>query len=105
MPPPAIARRQALQKLSSAIFGSTYNPTASRNGNKVLRQRLRGPALLDYYPAPQVKLSALIRAFPDLKLVDEEEEVRRADIDALKRRGKGAPKKGEGRRATKGKRR
>ena len=105
MPPPPAARVQALKKLSSAIFGTTYNPSASRNGNKILRQRLRGPALLDYYPATQVRLSSVVRAFPELKLVDEEEEVRKQDIDALKRRGKGAPKKGEGRRAAKGKKR
>lgn len=61
--------------------------------------------MLDYYPATQVRLSSVVRAFPELKLVDEEEEVRKQDIDALKRRGKGAPKKGEGRRAAKGKKR
>ncbi|BFZ53179.1 mitochondral 37S ribosomal protein S27 [Savitreella phatthalungensis] len=102
---PALALRQrALKQLSARVFGETWNPEALRNGNKILRRRLRGPALLDYYPAQHVKLTEVNKLFPELKLVDQEEEQRLSDVDALKRRGKGAPKKGEGRRAAKGKR-
>ena len=80
------ARLNDLAKASSKIFSTTYNPTASRNGNKILRQRLRGPALRDYYPTENVKLQTIIRAFPELGLVDEAEEIRKADVDARKRR-------------------
>ncbi|ORY78677.1 mitochondrial ribosomal subunit S27-domain-containing protein [Protomyces lactucae-debilis] len=100
-----IARIQALQKLSCSIFNRVHNPTAQRFGNKILRQRLRGPALLDYYPTENVKLQTIIRAFPELGLVDEAEEIRKADVDARKRRGKGPPPKGQGRRAAKNKKR
>lgn len=86
MPPPSPARLQALAKVSCNIFSTTFNPTASRNGNKILRQRLRGPALLDYYPTENVKLQTVIRAFPELGLLDEAEEIRKADVDARKRR-------------------
>lgn len=86
MAPPPAARLQALARASCNIFSSTYNPTASRNGNKILRQRLRGPALLDYYPTENVSLQTIIKSFPELKLLDEAEEIRKADVDARKRR-------------------
>lgn len=86
MAPPSAARLQALAKASCDIFSTTFNPTASRNGNKILRQRLRGPALLDYYPTESVKLQTVVRAFPELGLVDEAEEIRKSDVDARKRR-------------------
>lgn len=86
MGPPTAQRLQALAKVSCNIFSTTFNPTASRNGNKILRQRLRGPALLDYYPTENVKLQTVIRAFPELGLLDEAEEIRKADVDARKRR-------------------
>ena len=84
--PPSAARLQALAKASCNVFSTTFNPTASRNGNKILRQRLRGPALLDYYPSENVSLQTVIRAFPELNLLDEAEEIRKADVDARKRR-------------------
>lgn len=86
MAPPTAQRLQALTKVSCNIFNTTFNPSGSRNGNKILRQRLRGPALLSYYPTENVKLQTIIRAFPELKLVDEAEEIRKSDVEAKKRR-------------------
>lgn len=46
-------------------------------GNKVLRQRLRGPALASYYPRKTVGIRDVIKQFgPDLTTFDEEEEDR-----------------------------
>lgn len=45
-------------------------------GNKILRQRLRGPSLVKYYPPKQPGLNQLLKDFKHLELegVDEEFE-------------------------------
>ena len=46
-------------------------------GNKVLRQRLRGPALASYYPRKLVTIKDLQREFnTDYTIINEEEEDR-----------------------------
>lgn len=45
-------------------------------GNKILRQRLRGPALASYYPRRIVTIKDLQREFPDFTIINEEEEDR-----------------------------
>jgi hypothetical protein len=51
-------------------------------GNKVLRQRLRGPALAAYYPRKLVSLKDIKREFgPHLTSWDEEEEDRLEHIE------------------------
>ena len=94
----ALAKRLVeLQKVSCSVFGTTFNPTGARLGNRVLRQRLRGPALLDYYPDRYIvadTLRKLRRLDPDTfsaKSLHEENRV--ADIETRRRRGKGTPKK------------
>lgn len=55
----------------------TYNPEGVRMGNKVLRQRLRGPALASYYPRKAATIRDLQREFgPDLLAFDEWDEDR-----------------------------
>lgn len=60
------------------IFSQTYNPDRLRLGNKVLRQRLRGPALASYYPRKSVTFRDLADTFKPLGLEtwNEEEEDR-----------------------------
>lgn len=65
------------------------------SGRKVLRKPLIGPIVAAYYPERLAKLDKLF--------VDPEETRRVIKLERLKRRGKGPPKKGEGKRATKGK--
>jgi small subunit ribosomal protein S33 len=48
--------------------------------------------MMKYYPEI-FKISDINKRFPELELVDEDESQRLADIEALKARGKGAPKK------------
>ncbi|KAG6897877.1 hypothetical protein C0992_009675 [Termitomyces sp. T32_za158] len=48
--------------------------------------------MLNYYP-PEINLAQLARKYPELELVDEDEEQRLQDIEDRKKRGKGAPKK------------
>jgi len=62
------------------IFSTTFNPEGTRTGNKVLRQRLKGPALAAYYPRRTATLRDLRTAYPDLETWDEDEEDRLENI-------------------------
>lgn len=60
------------------IFSTTFNPEGLRTGNKVLRQRLKGPALAAYYPRRVATTKDLQKAFAglDVETWDEKEEER-----------------------------
>ncbi|PGH00615.1 hypothetical protein GX51_05714 [Blastomyces parvus] len=84
-----------LVKAQCRIFSHTYNPEQQRLGNKILRERLRGPALAAYYPQRIGTLKELEEAYDalGLRFVDYPEGKRLAVIEKLQSRGKGAPKK------------
>ncbi|CAO3577653.1 unnamed protein product [Absidia cylindrospora] len=94
-PAASAARLTELAQLSSKIFGTVYNPTAARTGNKVLRQQLLGPSMVQYNPTPFIHFRNLKALYPELGLVDMDEKARLDEISRRKRRGKGAPKKGK----------
>lgn len=77
------------------IFSLNFNPQRLRLGNKVLRQRLRGPALAAWYPRKTVSFRDLQDAYRPLGLTvfDEYEDDREEAIQIAKLRGKGRPKK------------
>ncbi|KAL0090849.1 mitochondrial ribosomal subunit S27-domain-containing protein [Phycomyces blakesleeanus] len=100
----APAKLAQLAQLSCKIFQTVYNPTSARTGNKVLRQRLLGSTLTQYHPEKLVHFRDLKAMFPELDLVNTEENERLEEIARRKRRGKGAPKKGQGKRASNKKR-
>nr|OQO07769.1 hypothetical protein B0A51_17410 [Rachicladosporium sp. CCFEE 5018] len=82
-----------LLKLRASIFQTTFNPTGARLGNKILRQRLRGPAFAAYYPRRTATFSDLRKLYPGFETYDEFEEDRLEGVMITKSRGKGAPKK------------
>src|SRR5262245_9139222 len=86
------SRLAALARLRCQIFQTAYNPENTRTGAKYLRARLRGPSMVRYYP-PQLDIPAIMREYPQLELVNQQEEQRLADLADRKRRGKGPPKK------------
>ncbi|CAN8103734.1 unnamed protein product [Discula destructiva] len=92
--------RQRLLELIQArcrIFATTYNPDGVRTGNKILRQRLKGPALAAYYPRKLWSLRDLTdKIGPALETLNDEGDERLEHIARLKARGKGAPKKKSG---------
>ncbi|KTW29566.1 uncharacterized protein T551_02182 [Pneumocystis jirovecii RU7] len=90
---PSKKRLQEVATVVSRIFGTTFNVDCRRNGNRILRQRFRGPAILDYYSRMDINPKTIIRSFPELKLSDPVEEARKADVDRRRRRGKGPPAK------------
>ncbi|GES65609.1 putative mitochondrial 37S ribosomal protein S27 [Aspergillus terreus] len=85
----------SLAKVQCRIFSATFNPDRLRLGNKILRQRLRGPALASWYPKKTVSFRDLQDAYRPLGLTtfDEVEDDREEAIQIAKLRGKGRPKK------------
>ncbi|RKP12412.1 mitochondrial ribosomal subunit S27-domain-containing protein, partial [Piptocephalis cylindrospora] len=101
------SRRMQAAELSARIFSQVWNPTGVRTGNKVLRQRPRAEHVLSYYPKPAVNfkefrefLNADVCAWSGSPIVDVDEAERVEKLDRARRRGKGTPKKGQGKRAT-----
>ncbi|KAJ1675261.1 mitochondral 37S ribosomal protein S27 [Spiromyces aspiralis] len=101
------ARKLKVAELSARIFGNNFNPTNARTGHYIIRKPLAGETIYSWYPRPEMvkrcRFKRIDRAFPELSLFNLDEEERLDTVERLKRRGKGAPKKGEGRRATLGK--
>ncbi|ETN41118.1 uncharacterized protein HMPREF1541_03053 [Cyphellophora europaea CBS 101466] len=89
------SRLLELTKLQSSLFSTTFNPSRLRLGNKVLRQRLRGPALVSYYPRKSATIEDMLQSFKRFGLEgwNEREEDRLEGLQIAKMRGKGAPKK------------
>jgi small subunit ribosomal protein S33 len=64
------------------IFSTVYNPDGLRLGNKVLRQRLRGPAFAAYYPRRRVTVKDMNNLFgPEVQTWDDYEQERVEYID------------------------
>ncbi|UNI20035.1 hypothetical protein JDV02_006165 [Purpureocillium takamizusanense] len=88
------ARIVELMKAQCQVFATTFNPKGVRMGNKILRQRLKGPAVAAYYPRKTATIRDVKREFgPHLTTWDDAEEDRFEYIEELKERGKSAPKK------------
>ncbi|KAH9616637.1 hypothetical protein KSS87_019785 [Heliosperma pusillum] len=77
----------------SQIFGHIINPTSQRTAHKVLRKKLIGAKVAEWYPY-DIK-------HDDPQILAQKQEERLSKNEMLKRRGKGPPKKGQGRRASK----
>ncbi|KAI9178941.1 mitochondral 37S ribosomal protein S27 [Blastocladiella emersonii ATCC 22665] len=94
-------KTRSLQQLASTVFQTVHNPTHARTGHRILRERLAGPRLTSYYPPEFLSVKKLNAALEPagIKLTDYEEVLRLEKIRGLKARGKGAPKKGEGKQA------
>ncbi|XP_068319508.1 small ribosomal subunit protein mS33-like [Pyrus communis] len=75
------------------IFGHVINPTGPRSAHKILRKKLIGEKVAQWYPYDIKK--------DDPRIMAMEEQERLSKLEMLKRRGKGPPKKGQGRRAAK----
>ncbi|XP_068163125.1 small ribosomal subunit protein mS33 [Antennarius striatus] len=101
--PSVYAARMA--RLSAQIFGELVRPTDARS-MKVVRMFQEPPLarrkeVYDWYPQHNV-YSAMTKKLRFLGLFRDEHEDFREEICRLKKlRGKGKPKKGEGKRASK----
>lgn len=95
----APSRLAALTRLRCSVFQTSYNPTSARTGAKYLKARLRGPSMVQYYPKI-LSFSDIIKASPEMELIDMKEEQRLRDVEDKKARGKGAPKKAKSKGAS-----
>ncbi|KAJ0054736.1 hypothetical protein Pint_00125 [Pistacia integerrima] len=75
------------------IFGHVLNPTGQRSPHKLLRKKLIGEKVSQWYQQ-DIKID-------DPHLMARKEQERLSKLQMLKRRGKGPPKKGQGKRAAK----
>ena len=80
-------------QLQCRLFNQTYNPNHLHTGNRILRERLIGPALASYYPPRAVTHRTFRKLFPRLEGADPHEIDRVEGLTILKSKGKGAPKK------------
>ncbi|KAM7184119.1 Mitochondrial ribosomal subunit S27 domain containing protein [Rhypophila sp. PSN 637] len=89
------ARILDLMKAQCQLFSTTFNPDGIRTGNKILRERLKGPSVVSYYPRKMFTYRDFMTEFKNLDLfVENEEEADRLEhLAGVKARGKGAPKK------------
>ncbi|XP_064983409.1 uncharacterized protein LOC135648911 isoform X3 [Musa acuminata AAA Group] len=83
----------ALAQARARIFGHVLNPLGKRSPHKILRKKLIGDKVAQWYPYDIKNDDPLVLA--------REEKLRLAKLEMLKRRGKAPPKKGPGRRAVK----
>ncbi|XP_059626773.1 small ribosomal subunit protein mS33-like [Cornus florida] len=89
----AEAAIQGLTEVRAKIFGHVLNPTGAKSSHKILRKKLIGEKVAQWYPYDIKKDDPLVMA--------QEEQERIAKLEMLKRRGKGPPKKGQGKKAKK----
>uniref|UniRef100_A0A9I9CEI3 Small ribosomal subunit protein mS33 n=3 Tax=Cucumis melo TaxID=3656 RepID=A0A9I9CEI3_CUCME len=89
----AAAVSKGVTEARARIFGHILNPTGQRSTHKLLRKKLIGDKVAQWYPYDIKKDDPLVMA--------RLEQERLSKLEMLKRRGKGPPKKGQGRRAAK----
>jgi small subunit ribosomal protein S33 len=71
--------KEKIQRVAARIFQSAYNETNVPTGRKLLKKAFYGPMLFE----------------------DPDDKRRKVKLERMKRRGKGPPKKGEGKRSKK----
>ncbi|WMV39521.1 hypothetical protein MTR67_032906 [Solanum verrucosum] len=89
----AAAAIEGVTEARARIFGHVLNPTGQRSSHKVLRKKLIGEKVSQWYPHDIMKDDPLVMA--------RQEQERLSKLEMLKRRGKGPPKKGQGKQAKK----
>ncbi|KAL3828114.1 hypothetical protein ACJIZ3_016916 [Penstemon smallii] len=89
----AEAAKKGVTEARAKIFGHVLNRTGQRSPHKLLRKKLIGEKVAGWYPYDINKDDPLILA--------RKEQERLNKLEMLKRRGKGPPKKGQGKRAKK----
>ncbi|XP_076943675.1 small ribosomal subunit protein mS33-like [Bidens hawaiensis] len=89
----AQAAVRGVTEVRAHIFGHIINPTGQRSAHKILRKKFIGEKVASWYPDDVLK--------EDPAIVQRKEQERLSKLEMLKRRGKGPPKKGHGKKAAK----
>lgn len=88
-----MASKEAVSKLTREIFGQLPNRNI-RTGHQALKKRLTGFLENRYYPESITPIARMMTP----GYLTEKEQRRQLKLDQLRRRGKGPPKKGSGKR-------
>uniref|UniRef100_A0A7S2HGM2 Small ribosomal subunit protein mS33 n=1 Tax=Helicotheca tamesis TaxID=374047 RepID=A0A7S2HGM2_9STRA len=99
-----MASKAAIEAVRKEVFG--HLPVLNiRTGHQVLKKPVVGPYLAKYYMEPMEKSARKAwRTFGYMPpYTTEQQERRLLKNEKLRQKGKGPPKKGAGKRATKGK--
>jgi len=99
-----MASKYAIQQVIRDVFGTVPTMKGVRNPYKLLSKSLTGPYDVRHYPDP-IETSARFaqKNVPWMPPYYSEQEKRRLDkLKQLRRRGKGPPKKGSGKRNKRG---
>ena len=92
------AHSDDVMETSRLVFGNA--PIVNyRTGRKVLRKKLIGRKLMAWYPTGDKGIAKMHKELGLDPYRTAEQERRALKLDKLKRRGKGPPKKGEGKRS------
>uniref|UniRef100_A0A5B7BU11 Small ribosomal subunit protein mS33 n=1 Tax=Davidia involucrata TaxID=16924 RepID=A0A5B7BU11_DAVIN len=89
----AEATIRGVTEARARILGHIFNPTGQRSPHKILHKKLVGEKVAQWYPYDIKKDDPLVMA--------RQQQERLSKLEMLKRRGKGPPKKGQGKRAAK----
>ncbi|GAB2213944.1 hypothetical protein Droror1_Dr00018271 [Drosera rotundifolia] len=89
----SVAVTHGVDEARARIFGHVLNATGARSSHKLLRKKLIGDKIAQWYPYDIKQDDPLVMA--------RLEQERLSKLEMLKRRGKGPPKKGQGKRASK----
>ncbi|EPS67987.1 hypothetical protein M569_06784 [Genlisea aurea] len=89
----AKAAMDGVTEARARIFGHILNPEGTPSPHKILRKKLIGEKVASWYPYDINKNDPVVIA--------RKEQERLNRLEMLKRRGKGPPKKGQGKRAKK----
>ncbi|KMZ71393.1 hypothetical protein ZOSMA_181G00280 [Zostera marina] len=89
----AAAAVRGVTEARARIFGHVLNPMGKKSPHKILRKKLIGDKVSQWHPQDMKR--------DDPVIVARMEKERLAKVVMKKRRGKGPPKKGQGRRALK----
>ncbi|KAF2265464.1 hypothetical protein CC78DRAFT_185110 [Lojkania enalia] len=82
-----------LMKRQCYVFRTTYNPERLRMGTRILRERLKGTAVAEYYPPRIGTIKQLRSLYPQYEIEDEKEEEWLEHMQIARSRGKQPPKK------------
>lgn len=90
--------KSAIEEASRKAFGQLPVDPA-RSGNRLLKNKPLGPLVTNHYHDPKVTDGFFKFLSPSFRT--EEDDRRTSKLLRLRRRGKSAPKKGQGKRTTK----
>ncbi|XP_031473285.1 uncharacterized protein LOC116245847 isoform X2 [Nymphaea colorata] len=87
------AALKGVTEARARIFGNVLNATGQRSPHKILRKKLIGDKVAEWYPYDIKKDDPLVMGRLEHECL--------AKLEMLKHRGKGPPKKGQGKHAVK----